>query len=197
MVDCVKVIYEAIEKHGLRNLPPMEIRRRLRGLDIPRECKFVSLKVVKQALAYRPTAETATVLVERPVSEMVGSPDFPDYTLAELIYIGLYEAGPADAHERMYLLLEPVVLGFGVEARLFFLPLRPGSYAPILSRFAELYQKMPPEWRETVCSSLRRTFRMITYSFNPVFVRGRACVKLSIPEPLMPCTGVRKDECKR
>ena len=108
---------------------------------------------------------------------MPGEPDsVKPYTLAELIYVGVYQESPAEAHRLMYRMLEDFLLGTGVSPvskRAIFYPI---TSPAILSRVMEhFFGNIDRATAEAACRALQRALPILEHllgaGVGPVYRR--------------------------
>jgi len=93
---------------------------------------------------------------------------YPDYSVAEAIFVGLYQENPVEAHERMYEILEPVLLGEGRESlkKALFLPVNEASKYDTLNGLVEFLLLLNENDKKDVCRALSHTFLFLLSGLN-------------------------------
>ena len=93
---------------------------------------------------------------------------FPDYTLAEIIYVSLYERDPENAHEKIYELLEPILLSDTLDRfakKAFFIPVKNGLiWRRLQERLVEVLSHVNDNVREKLCSYISDNIHLLFYS---------------------------------
>jgi len=93
---------------------------------------------------------------------------FPAYTVAEVLYVTLYEENPRVAHEELYALLEPILLSelpTPVKKALF-IPVDSRTWGPVRRRLVELLTAVGGGVRARLCSALARGIPLLAYSMQ-------------------------------
>lgn len=101
-----------------------------------------------------------------PPGRSLASGMYPCYNVAELVYSSLYESDPSTAHERMYEILEPILLSDSFrqeEKKSLFLPIDESNWDAIQELLVSVLAKLDAERRRMFCSGFTRFFRMILY----------------------------------
>lgn len=99
---------------------------------------------------------------------------FPGHTIAEILYISLYEENPERAHEEIYALLEPVLLSdipTPVKKALF-IPVNAGMWRRVKERLIELLSALSEDARSRFCSLLAKNISLLPYSMQYTGVEG-------------------------
>ena len=116
--------------------------------------------------------------------------NFPDYTLAEVLYVSLYEKDPDNAHEAMYSLLEPLLISeeeTRILAKALFIPVHrsPKIWRRIQDRLVELLKHLDEGRRALACECLARNMHLMFYSLPYEKIRkGKIVIAVEIDERL-------------
>jgi len=153
----------------------LKIKSVLKNYVSTLECLNISILtkyVVKKLLIESADAE-GTVFVEVPLEVppggSMGSGAYPCYTVAEVLYASLFDVDPATAHERMYDLIEPILLSpnFTVsERKAIFLPVTASNWDTIQTNLASILGKLDESRRKTLCSGFANLFHLFLFCFN-------------------------------
>lgn len=152
------------------------------------ECLNVSLLtkyVVKNLLVESVEIEN-TVLVEVPLEVPPGgsmaSGAYPCYTIAEVIYASLFDIDPTTAHEKMYDLIEAILLSpdFTVnERKVLFLPVTMNNWDAVQNLLASILGKLDEDRRKTFCSGFSKLFHLFLFCFE-IKHKGRFVAKTHV-----------------
>jgi hypothetical protein len=204
VVDCIEILKDILREVAETNPEVLKMSlidlRRLLFLNyrkrIPAKCR--DIKVLEAALAAMKTAKGesswVTVTVELPAAgreiTTPGSANYPDFTMAEVIYIGLYEEDPANAHARMYELLEPILLANGGKEimnikKALFIPATREVWRPLMEQFAAFLNHLDEERRKTVCRCLEKTIHLLFYSLPRTVEGGRVFVRAAVHSDIL------------
>lgn len=180
MGDCLSELKVALQK--VREEKPHlvdegvninELRTELLKLGVSYSClEFGTVKQALKQFARKPERDLGfvQVAVKVPILSVI-HPDaggYPDYSLAEALYVGIYEVDPQGAHEKMYDLLEEVLLTdvFSIkEKRALFMPVNKNSWNEVQEVTIKFLENLTPDKRMIVCSSLAKSFFLLVQSF--------------------------------
>lgn len=107
--------------------------------------------------------------LDPPPGRSLASGMYPCFNIAELVYSSLYESDPTNAHERMYLLLEPILLDDRFtqeEKKSLFLPISASNWDSIQEHVSSVVEKLDAERREAFCRNLTTFFHLLLYCMN-------------------------------
>lgn len=126
-----------------------------------------------QLLVKRVIAKLGRSRSKKTIEKPEGPSGYPEhaqpYTVAELLFIGLYEEDPVNAHEIMYNMLEPVLLSSDIPVktkRALFFPIKAfpdleigidTTWNLIKKHLAIAFNNHSSEEKERICRVLRRT----------------------------------------
>jgi len=179
VVNCVEVVAsalrDAVSKHGYDILQKQwyEIKKHIIAeYRVPDKC--ADKRNITQAVALlkleksdRSEGESVTVVISLPRKgfSTPGGGMFPEYSVVEAIFVGLYQLDPVSAHEKMYMILEPVLLGDGNELlkKVLFMPVNDETWngLRISEKLAQFLEMIGEENRKEVCKALSHTFTFI------------------------------------
>ena len=113
----------------------------------------------------------------------VGARNYPSYTPAEALYIAIYEESPENAHEIMYWLLEPILLG---DASLrvrqgLFLPATKETWGACVDSLIAVIEAAGDR-RALVCKVIPTVLKLLVSSLPPD--EGTGVVRVPYPKKL-------------
>jgi len=179
MVNCVEVVASAlrnaVNKYGYDILQKQwyEIKNHIIAeYRVPDKC--ADKKNITQAITLLKLEKTGrgeggsvTVVISLPRKgfSTPGGGTFPEYSVAEAVFAGLYQLDPVSAHEKMYRILEPVLLGEGDEMlkKVLFMPVNDATWNSlrISEKLVQFIEMISEEDRKEVCRALSHTFTFI------------------------------------
>lgn len=186
MVDCVgvvrKALQEAISKYGeaLLKEDKFEIRKILiREYHIPQTCRdthLIEQAITAEELERQKAGGRVDVLViTAPRDKGFVTPGggmYPNYSIAEALFIGLYQEDPVSAHEKMYDILEPILLSDAKDhanlRKALFMPVSDatwfssnGNALKIMESLIQFLEVLDEGRRKDVCKALTHTFNFL------------------------------------
>lgn len=189
MVDCVgvvrKALQEAISKYGedLLKKGKLEIRKILiteyRLPMLCRDTQFIEQALTAEELERQKAGGRVDVLViTAPRDKGFVTPGggmYPNYSIAEVLFIGLYQEDPVSAHERMYEILEPILLSEAKDhanlRKALFMPVNSATwYSPnasngnsikVMESLIQFLEVLDEDRRKDVCKALTHTFNFL------------------------------------
>lgn len=212
MEACINIVKEAarraVEKYGntVLDLKWFELRKLLiKEFGLPQQCwKKELLEQVVSSLKFEMKAsEGGEIVLWRRLPYKVdivspGGGTFPAYTLAEAIYIGLYQDDPASAHEKMYYIIEPILLSdssdlYSVRKALF-VPAHVNVWDKLLENYVKFLEVLDEERREMVCRALEKTIDLLFYDLDIAYVNGDLVARVSFKNSkiLQLCPGLMR-----
>lgn len=143
-------------------------------INLPPPCLDIKNFVLDNIRCYSLNAETITIKYNIDPSSRMGSGTYRPYTLAEAIFIALYEEDPVNAHEKMYELLEPVLLSqdqsMALVKRALFIPLYPDIANILMAHYVSFLKYLKEDVRRDVCRYIEKSFKLLLSSL--VNVKG-------------------------
>mgnify|MGYP001772701181 CR=1 FL=1 len=182
MEKCVSVVKDALRK-AIEKYGPAILRagwtwqRRVLMVDFKmRDClsrDIIERAVSSLAIEMQQGDDVIFFWVSLPLATGVVSPggsNYPLYTLAEAMYIGFYQEDPVSAHERMYHVLEPILLSDNPDARsvakALFIPAYPKYWIALMERYVKFLEMLDEDRRRAVCRTLEKSIIVMFYGFE-------------------------------
>ncbi|MEM4843902.1 MAG: hypothetical protein QXU08_05800 [Ignisphaera sp.] len=153
----------------------LKIKNIMKKYVSSRECLTINLltKYVVKKILIESVEMEDKVLIEVPVIVLSGnsmaSGLYPCYTIAEVIYASLFDIDSSTAHEKMYDLIEPILLSpnFTInEKRGLFLPVTMDNWDTIQNILISILSKLDDDSRKAFCSNLSKLFHLFFTCFD-------------------------------
>lgn len=112
---------------------------------------------------------TAEIVLDIPPKGSVNTSIYPCYSVSEILYVSLFDANPSIAHEKMYEVLEPILLTdkfSNIERKSLFLPVNLKNWDQIQNALISILRKLDDERRRVICSNLPKFFHLFFYCFK-------------------------------
>lgn len=199
MVDCIEILKDILkiiakEKPELLNrwVALRTYVYQVYGTRIPPKCKR-GMYLRKALEEFRKNSrEWIEITVPVPITREVKTPGasgYPEYTIAEAIYVGLYQEDPVNAHNKMYQLLEPVLLSPYLEhrniKRALFIPATDKTWKRLMEYLVKFLELLDDERRKTVCRCLEKTMFLLFLGLPRVVSDNRTYyIRVHIPRKL-------------
>lgn len=146
--------------------------------------------VVKRLLIESMKTED-TILVEIPLnmppSGSMAAGTYPCFTVAEVLYASIFDADSETAHEKMYNLIEPVLLSpvfTASERKTLFLQVTSDNWDTIQSNVVSILSKLDEDRRKLFCWGFTKLFHLFPFCFD-IEPKGVFVVKVQISGKLL------------
>ena len=138
---------------------------------------------------YREAQETLVVKIEKkPLQTYTpGSGRYPDYTIAEAMYVVIYDEDPVNAHVRMYELLEPILLR-GEIARPLFIPVSTKTWDLVQEELLKLLRGLDGDVSRELCKYISKSLMFLADGLERLHP-ARYEVRMPIRKELVQCVG--------
>jgi len=178
MADCIETIVstlrEAVNKYGYNilqkqwyDIKTLIIREyRVSDKCVNKDNIVYATSLLQLEKSNRNSGNvTLTISTSRRGFSTPGGGMFPEYSIAEALFVGLYQEDPVSAHEKMYRILEQVLLSEGGELvkKALFVPINDETWnvLKISENLVQFLEMIDEESRKEVCRALSLTFMFI------------------------------------
>ncbi|MEM4744401.1 MAG: hypothetical protein QXE70_04080 [Ignisphaera sp.] len=176
-------ILEKISGNDLENLRKavlsrdfLEIKKILKKYISIRECldidiimKYIGKRIIVESMEIESIIPIELTLDATILGDFITSGSYPCYTVSELIYASLFEVDHMNAHEKIYNLLEPILLSqnFTIdEKKILFIPVTKDNWDDVQSKLITILEKLDENSRKVFCTNFAQLFHLFLYCFH-------------------------------
>ncbi|MEM2260871.1 MAG: hypothetical protein QXK24_00320 [Ignisphaera sp.] len=176
-------ILEKIPENDLENLRKAVLSRDFLGikkilkkyistlecLDINNITKYIVKRIIVESMEIESIIPIELTLDATILGDFITSGSYPCYTVSELIYASLFEVDHMNAHEKIYNLLEPILLSqnFTIdEKKILFIPVTKDNWDDVQSKLITILEKLDENSRKVFCTNFAQLFHLFLYCFH-------------------------------